>query len=124
MMNILYSFIFTIYYVTDFLIHPRDNTHSRGGDFSTQGWPGTEPGGGRQIVLLLGGRGGKVDVRGGKQCCCRCLIECYCGGGRNWPKNDKTIFFLKNIKKKIKKNTFRQFFYHLPPLSVLFGYII
>ena len=26
---------------------------------STQGWPGTEPGGGRQIVLLLGGGGGK-----------------------------------------------------------------
>ena len=32
MINILYSFIFTIYYVNDFLIHPRDNTHSGGGE--------------------------------------------------------------------------------------------
>ena len=66
---------------------------------STQGWPGTEPGGATNCTVA-GGRGGEVDVRGGKQCCCRCLIECYCGGGRNWPKNDKTNFFLKNIKKK------------------------
>ena len=35
MIKILYSFICTIYYVKDFLIHSRDNTHSGGGDTSS-----------------------------------------------------------------------------------------
>ena len=41
-------------------------------------------------------------------------------GAETGEKMIKVFFFLKNIKKKTKKNSFRQFFYRLPPPFLFF----